>query len=111
MLTGSRRQQVRGIDQPLGGGELAFGVNDLRPLLALCFGLLGHGAQHRFRHIDLLDFNVGDFHAPGRGMRVENALQTQVDFVAMSEQFVEFLFAEHRPQRGLRELRGLIDVV
>jgi len=31
--------------------------------------------------------------------------------VAMTEQLVELNLAQHRTQRGLRELRGLIDVV
>ena len=63
------RQQVRGVHQALRGGELAFGVDDLRPLFAFRLGLLGHGAQHGLGHIHLLDFHVGDLHAPGRGVR------------------------------------------
>ena len=44
-------------------------------------------------------------------MHVENALQTQVNFVAMCQQFVEFLLAQHRAQRGLGKLRSLVDVI
>ena len=44
-------------------------------------------------------------------MRIENTLQTQVNLVAVRQQFVEFLLAEHRAQGSLRELRSLIDVI
>jgi hypothetical protein len=42
---------------------------------------------------------------------IENALQAQVDLVAMGEEFVQFLLAEYGTQRGLRELRGLVNVI
>ena len=42
---------------------------------------------------------------------VENALQPQIDFFPMRKQFVQFLLAQHRPQRGLRELRSLVHVI
>ena len=44
-------------------------------------------------------------------MRVEDTLQPQIDFLAMRQQLVEFLFPEHRTQRGLRELRGLVHII
>ena len=44
-------------------------------------------------------------------MRIEDALQAQINFVAMSQQFVKFLFAKHRAQSGLRELRRLVGVI
>ena len=100
-----------GIHQALGGGELAFGVDDLGTLFAFRLRLLGHGPQHGLGHIHLLDFHVADLHSPGRGVSVEDALQAQIDFVAVSEQFVEFLFAEHRAQSSLRKLRSLVHVV
>jgi len=74
-------QKLGGVHQALGGGELTFRVDDLGTLLALGLGLLGHGAQHGFGHVDLLDLDVGDLHAPGSGVRVENALQAQVDLL------------------------------
>ena len=43
-----------------GGVELAFGVDDLGAALALGLGLLGHGAEHGFRHVDLLDLDGDD---------------------------------------------------
>jgi len=58
------RKQMGRVDQPLCCRVFAFGMNDLRPLLALGLGLLGHSAQHRFRHIDLLDLNVRYLHTP-----------------------------------------------
>jgi len=45
------------------------------------------------RHVHLLDFHVGHLHAPGRGVRIEDALQPQINLVAVRQQFVEFLFA------------------
>src|SRR5262249_19342946 len=80
-------------------------------LLALGFGLLGHGAEHRFRHVDLLDFNVHHLHAPGSRVSVKNALQPQVDLVAVGKQFIEFEFPEHGTQRRLGELGSLVDIV
>src|SRR5579863_4246026 len=47
-------QQMRGVDQALRSRKLTFRVNNLGPLLAFGLGLLGHGAQHGFRHIHLL---------------------------------------------------------
>src|SRR5208283_1867207 len=108
---GLGRQEMGCIHQALGGGELALGVDDFRALLALGLGLLGHGAQHGLGHIHLFDLDVGDFHAPGRGVLIEDALQAQVDLVAVGEEFVEFLLAEHRTQSSLRKLRSLVGVI
>ena len=44
-------------------------------------------------------------------MRVEDALQAQVDLLAMSQEFIQLLFPEHGTQSGLRELRSLIHVI
>ena len=100
-----------GIDQLCGGVELALGVDDLGAALALGLGLLGHGAQHVLRHVHLLDLDRDDLEAEGRGVAVDDDLDTLVEAVAMGEQFVEIDFAEDGAQRGLRELRGLVDVV
>src|SRR5882672_4345873 len=86
-------------------------MNDLGALLAFGFGLLGHGAEHAFRHVHLLDLDVYYFYAPGRGVGVEDALQAGVDLVAVGQQFVQFDLAQDRAQRSLSELRGLIHVV
>ena len=42
---------------------------------------------------------------------IEDALQPQIDLVAVRQQFVEFLFAQHRAQSSLRKLRSLVDVI
>src|ERR1700693_3916430 len=86
-------------------------MNDLRALFAFRLGLLGHRPQHGLGHIHLLDLDVRDLYSPRRGVRIEDALQPQVNFVAVSEQFVEFLFAKHRAQSSLRKLRSLVNVV
>jgi hypothetical protein len=95
---------MRCIDQPLRGRELALGMNNLGAFFALRLGLLGHGPQHGFRHIDLLHLDVGYFYAPRRSVHVENTLQAQIYFFPVSQQFVQLLFAEHGPQSSLRKL-------
>src|SRR5262249_15199474 len=86
-------------------------MDDLCPLFALGFGLFGHGAQHGLREIDLLDLHVRDFHAVGRGVLVEDALDAGVQLVAMGQQLVELDFAEHGAQGGLGKLLGLPIVI
>src|SRR6267378_510468 len=86
-------------------------MNDFRALFAFRLGLLSHSAQHGLGHIHLLHFYVDHLHAPGCGVLVKNALQAQVDLLAMREQFVEFLLTKDGPQSGLSELRSLVDVV
>ena len=44
-------------------------------------------------------------------MRVEDALQPQINFVAMRQQFVEFLLAQYGSQSSLRKLRSLVGVI
>ena len=51
------------------------------------------------------------FTPQGSVCSIEDGLQAQVDLVAMRQQFVEFHFAQHRAQRGLRKLRGLVHVI
>ena len=41
----------------------------------------------------------------GRGRLVDDLLQDRVDLLALREQLVEHVLAEHRPQRRLRDLR------
>ena len=63
-------------------------MDDLGALFALSFGLLGHGAQHGFRKINLLYFDIGNFYAIGCGVLVKNALDTGIQLVTMGQQFV-----------------------
>src|SRR4029077_3140772 len=104
-------QQLGRVDQTLRRRKLTFRVDDLGTLFALRLGLFRHRTQHGFRHIHLLDLNVGYFHAPRRGVGVQNALQTQIDLVTVSKQFIKLLFAENGAQSSLRELRSLVNVV
>jgi len=64
-----------------------------------------------FGHVDLLDLDRDDLEAKGRGVAVDDDLNALVEAVAVGQQLVEIDLAEHRAQRGLRELRGLVDVV
>ncbi|MOA27403.1 hypothetical protein D3C78_1482800 [compost metagenome] len=54
----------------------------------------------------MLDLDVGDLDAPGVGLGVEHLLDVQVQAFAFGQQFVQFVFTQHRPQRGLRQLAG-----
>src|SRR5258708_17122896 len=86
-------------------------MDDFGAAFALGLGLFGHGAEHGFGHVDLLDFDRDDFHAKGRGVAVDDGLDADVQGFAMSKEAVEVDFAEHRSQGGLGKLRGLVDVI
>jgi len=100
-----------GVDQLGGGVELAFGVDDLGTGFALGFGLFGHGAEHGFGHVDLLDFDGDDFYAEGRGVAVDDGLDALVEGLAVGEEFIKVDLAEDRAECRLGELGGLVDVV
>jgi hypothetical protein len=100
-----RLDHHRRVLQPLGGLELALGVDHLRAPLALGLGLPGHRALHALRDLDVLDLDDRDLDAPGRGLLVDDRLQDRVDLLALRQQLVELMLAEHRPQRRLRDLR------
>ena len=101
----------RRVLQPLGGLELALGVDHLRAPLALGLGLAGHRALHALRDLDVLHLDDRDLDPPGRGLLVDDPLQDRVDLLALREQLVERVLAEHRPQRRLRDLGGRDHVV
>jgi len=86
---------VCGIHQALGGGELAFGVDDLRTLLAFRLGLLGHSPQHGLGHIHLLTSTFATSRPRAR-CAYRDTLQTQVNLVACASNSSSFLLAEHR---------------
>ena len=54
---------------------------------------------------------VGDLDAPGLGGLVEDALQVDVELVALREQVIHLVLADHRAQRGLGDLAGGIEGV
>ncbi len=86
--------------------ELALGVDDLGPPLALGLGLAGDRPLHLFGDLDVLDLDRGHLHAPGLGRLVDDLLQLLVEPLALGEQLVELGLAEHRAQRRLGDLRG-----
>ena len=59
----------------------------------------------------MLDLDVGHLDAPGVGLRVEHLLDVEVELLALGQQLVELVLAEHRAQRGLRELAGRLEEV
>ena len=58
-------------------------MNDLRALFALCFGLLGHGAEHALGQIDLLNLDVHHLYAPWSSVLVEDGLNPEIQLLAM----------------------------
>ena len=86
-------------------------VDDLGAAFAFGFSLLGHGAEHVLRHIDLLDLNRDDLQAEGRGVAVDDGLDALVEAVAVCQKLVKIDLAQHGPERRLGKLGGLVDVI
>ena len=79
-------------------------MNDLRATLTLRFGLARDGPDHRLVDIDMLDLDVRDLDAPRQRLRIKRLLNVDVELFALRQHFVQFVLAEHRTERGLREL-------
>ena len=77
--------------------ELTLGMDDLGSLLSFGLGLLGHGALHRLRELDVFDLNGRDLDAPGLGLLVDDLLELGVNLLAVGEQLIERRLAEHAP--------------
>ena len=107
----ARGDAIGGLAQLLGGLVLALRADDLRAPLALGLCLTRHRALHRRGQLDVLDLDDRDLDAPGRGVRVDDVLQDPVDLVALGEQLVERVLAEHGAQGRLRDLRRGNEVV
>ncbi len=99
-----RLDHDRGVLQPLGRLVLALGVDHLRAPLALGLGLARHRALHALRDLDVLDLDDRDLDAPRRRRLVDDPLQDRVDLLALRQQLVELVLAEHRAQRRLCDL-------
>ena len=107
-----RVERARRLGQLLARLELARGVDDLGPLLALRLGLLRHRPLHLLRQVHGLHRHLGDLHAPGVGVQVDDLLQPQRQPLALGEQLVEVGLAEDAAQRRLRLLaRGVEEVL
>ena len=105
------RQRLRGLDQLLGRLGLALGVDDLGAPGALGLGLLRHGADHALIEIDVLDLHRRDLDAPVLGALIEDALQVDVELVALRQQVVHLVLADDRAERRLRDLTGGVEGV
>ena len=105
------REQRRGLDELRRRLVLAVGVNDLRAPLALGFRLPCDRADHAFVDVDVLDLDVRDLDAPDVGRCVEDLLDIDVQPVALGEQLVELVLAEHGAQRRLRHLPRRFHVI
>src|SRR5688572_25739524 len=86
-------------------------MNDFGAALALGLGLARDRAHHVLVQVDVLDLHVRDLDAPGVGLAVEHGLDIDVQLLALGEQRVELVLAEHRAQRGLRELARRLEEV
>src|SRR5215213_9252957 len=99
-------QPVGGLSEPLGRLVLALGGDDLRPPLALAFGLPGHRPLHLLGYLDVLDLDDAHLYAPGFGLLVYDGLKLGVYGLPVGEQIVEVFLAQDAPQGGLGNLRG-----
>src|SRR5512145_2572242 len=103
---GLRGQRPRGLEQLLGGLQLTLSQDHLRAALALGFGLARHGAYHVLVEVDVLGLHHRHLDAPGVGLRVEHALDVEIELLALGQHLVHLVLAEHRAQGGLRQLAG-----
>src|SRR2546426_5014544 len=112
-LDGDRmpRQALRRLRELRRRLELAVGVDDLGPPLALGLRLLRHRTLHVLRQVDLLDLHGRDLDAPGLGVLVDDPLELLGDLVARREEVVELDLAEHAPERRLRGRRAAVEIV
>src|SRR6266849_10008363 len=106
-----RGDYLGGVGQRLRRLELTVCVDDLRPLLPLGLGLLGHRSLHRAGQLHVLDLDARHLDAPRLGFVVDDLLQLLVDDVALRQQLVEGGLAQDRTKRGLRDLGRRVDVV
>ncbi|MCY1365131.1 hypothetical protein D9M69_519650 [compost metagenome] len=74
--------------------------------LALGLGLPRDRAHHRLVQVDVLDLDVRDLDPPRIGLRIQHLLDIEVELFPLGQHLVQFVLAEHRAQRGLRELAG-----
>ena len=97
---------VGGVAEALRSLELALGVDDLRPPLALGLGAERHRVLHRGRDLDVLDLDGRDLDPPRVGVLVDDVLERLVELLPLAQQHVEIGLAQHRAQRRLGDLRG-----
>src|SRR6185436_5069889 len=100
------RKRSASLDKLLGGLLLAHRIDHLGAPQPLRLGLFGNRPHHGFIEIDILDLYGGDLDAPDVGLLIENFLDVRVKPVPFGEHLVQFVLAEHRAKRGLRQLAG-----
>jgi len=81
-------------------------VNYLGAPFPLRLGLFGNSPHHVFIQVNVLDFDVGHFDAPGGGLFVQDRLNVCIQRISLGEHIIEFVLSQHRAQRGLGELTG-----
>ena len=86
-------------------------MDDLGPLLALRLGLLGHGPLHLLGQVHGLDGHLGDLHAPGVRVLVDDLLEHGRQALALGEELVEVGLPQDAAQRGLGLLARGVEVV
>src|SRR6266850_2953688 len=100
------RKRSAGLNELLGGLLLAHRIDHFGASQPLRLSLLGNRAHHGFMEIDILDLDGGDLDAPDVGLLIEDLLDIGIKSVPFGEHLVQFVLAEHRAQRGLRQLAG-----
>src|SRR5262249_10982818 len=108
---GLLRQHLRRLRELFRGLQLAVGMDHLGAALTLRFGLPRDRPHHGGIDVDVLDLHRGYLDAPGIGLRVEYALNVEIQLVALGEELVELMLAENGAQRRLRELARRLEEV
>src|SRR5215469_2962599 len=79
------------LDERLRRLVLSLGVDDLGAPRAFGLRLLRHRTHHALIEVDVLDLDGRDLDAPGLGALVEDALQVDVELVALRQQIVHLV--------------------
>src|SRR4029077_8348491 len=101
---GSLRQFRRGL-------KLALGVNNFRPAFTLGLRLLGDGALHILRNIDLFDLNLRYLDTPRLGILVKDLLQLGINLFALRQDGVQLELTDQATKSRLGQLRCGIQVI
>ena len=91
--------------------KFAFRVNNFSAAFAFRLRLLGDGALHILRNIDLFDLNLRYLDTPRLRILVKDLLQLGVNLFALGENRVQFELAYQAAQGGLRELGSCVQVI
>lgn len=99
------------VGQVLTGLELALAIDDSGALLALSLGLLGHGADHRFGKLNVLELDSLDVDAPSITVLIDDGEDFFGDFFSFAEQLIQGGLGSDAAHGGLCQLEhGVVDI-